>query len=62
MAARRPAKLAIGKKATATKLCPSCQRQGKEQAMSVMKMVRITKPSGMFWVCPSCNAEVPTHH
>ncbi|MFA5625166.1 MAG: hypothetical protein WC966_08965 [Bradymonadales bacterium] len=61
MAARRPAKIAIGKKATNVKLCPSCQSNGKEQAMSVMKMVRITKPSGMFWVCPSCNAEVPTH-
>ncbi len=60
MAARRPAKITTTKKDIYVKLCPSCKADGKEQAMGIIKMVRRTKPSGMFWVCPSCNAEVPT--
>lgn len=62
MAARRPAKIATTKKEKYVKYCPTCAAKGKEdQAMQLLKMVRCTKPSGMFWVCPVCNSEVPTH-
>ena len=60
MAARRPAKIATTKKAQHTKLCPACKAKGQETLMSIMKMVRYTRPSGMYWVCSSCNHEIPT--
>jgi len=60
MAAKRPAKISSTKKVIYTKKCPACQAQGKDSNMGIIKMVRHSKPSGMFWVCPVCAAEVPT--
>lgn len=60
MAAKRPAKISKAKKGTYIKNCPTCQSQGKESAMNIVKMVRHSKPSGMFWVCSQCATEVPT--
>jgi len=62
MAARRPAKIATTKKVQFVKHCPACKGNGKETAMSIIKMVRHSKPSGMFWVCPTCGNEVPSAH
>lgn len=61
MAAKRPAKISTTKKAVYVKKCPACMAKGADSNMSLMKMVRHSRPSGMFWVCPKCNAEVPTH-
>ncbi|PIW00674.1 MAG: hypothetical protein COW42_07095 [Deltaproteobacteria bacterium CG17_big_fil_post_rev_8_21_14_2_50_63_7] len=60
MAARRPAKIATKKRGGFVKLCPSCKSNDKDSPMSIVKMVRQTKPSGMYWVCGTCEAEVPT--
>ena len=51
MAARRPAKIASAKKAYYVKECPVCKSKDKESPMAVIKMVRHSKPSGMYWVC-----------
>ncbi|MBQ1267575.1 MAG: hypothetical protein IIY06_12615 [Proteobacteria bacterium] len=61
MAAKRPAKISTTKKVVYVKECPACAAKGKKSNMSLMKMVRHSRPSGMFWVCPTCAAEVPTH-
>lgn len=61
MAAKKPAKISTTKKVVYTKKCPACAAKGTESNMSLMKMVRHSRPSGMFWVCPKCAAEVPTH-
>ena len=60
MAAKRPAKISTTKKVVFKKKCPACMAKGTESDMGIIKMVRHSKPSGMFWVCPKCNAEVPT--
>jgi ssDNA-binding Zn-finger/Zn-ribbon topoisomerase 1 len=54
----RPAKLAIraGRDAGKTKTCPAC----KNPKMQVVKFVRHSRPSGMFWVCDKCSNEMPT--
>jgi len=55
----RPAKLAIraDRDAGKTKVCPSCANP----KMIVVKMVRQTRPIGIFWLCEKCNYEVATH-
>ncbi|MBO4350694.1 MAG: hypothetical protein J6A01_07110 [Proteobacteria bacterium] len=60
MAAKRPAKISTTKKVVYKKKCVVCAAKGTDSDMSIIKMVRHSKPSGMFWVCPKCNAEVPT--
>ena len=53
----RPAKLAIrGRHSGKTKNCPAC----KNPKMQVVKFVRHSRPSGMFWVCDKCSNEMPT--
>ena len=54
----RPAKLAIrgDRDAGKTKLCPSCQNP----KMTVVKFVRQSRPSGIFWLCEKCNYERST--
>lgn len=54
----RPAKLAIrgDKDAGKTKVCPSCSNP----KMIVVKFVRHSKPSGLFWTCDKCGYEVTT--
>lgn len=54
----RPAKLAIrtDRDAGRSKACPSCGNP----KMQVVKFVRSSKPSGMFWLCDKCNYEVST--
>jgi hypothetical protein len=55
----RPAKLAIraDRDAGKSKVCPSCANP----KMVVVKFVRQSKPSGLFWLCEKCNFEVSTH-
>ncbi|MBS7380409.1 MAG: hypothetical protein KIG72_03970 [Bradymonadales bacterium] len=60
MAAKRPAKISTTKKVVYKKKCPACMAKGTESEMGIIKMVRHSKPSGMFWVCPKCNCEVST--
>ncbi len=60
MAAKRPAKISTTKKVQYKLKCPACMAKGTESEMAIIKMVRHSKPSGMFWVCPKCNAEVST--
>lgn len=58
MATRRPAKIASAKKGkAAAKLCPVCEGE-----MQISKLIRVTGPSGMFWVCQnaSCSTLVTT--
>jgi len=45
MATKRPAKLAIGKKAQQVKLCPETGKP-----MTATKVLRKNGPSGMMWV------------
>lgn len=54
----RPAKLAIraDREAGKVKACPSCGNP----KMSVVKFVRQSRPSGLFWLCDKCGAESPT--
>ena len=54
----RPAKLAIrtDRDAGKSKECPACQNP----KMTVVKFVRHSRPSGMYWVCDKCNYEMPT--
>ena len=54
----RPAKLAIrtDRDAGKNKECPSCHNP----KMLVVKFVRHSKPSGMYWLCGKCNYEMPT--
>ncbi|MBQ9394958.1 MAG: hypothetical protein IJU23_05515 [Proteobacteria bacterium] len=57
----KQAKISTTKKVVFKKKCPYCLAKGDDkQEMSIIKMVRHSKPSGMFWVCPKCAAEVPT--
>lgn len=55
----RPAKLAIraDRDAGKTKVCPACANP----KMTIVKFVRQSKPSGIFWLCEKCNHEVATH-
>lgn len=58
MATRRPAKIASAKKGKATqKQCPECDNE-----MQIAKLIRVSGPSGMFWLCQngSCNSLVTT--
>lgn len=58
MATRRPAKIASQKKGKGIlKHCPTCDGE-----MQVTQLIRVTSPSGMFWLCQnaSCNALVTT--
>ncbi len=58
MATRRPAKIASAKKGKANvKLCPVCQTE-----MQITKLIRVTEPSGMFWLCQSgsCSTLIAT--
>ncbi len=58
MAARRPAKIASAKKGKANaKACPVCEGE-----MQISKLIRVSGPSGMFWLCQngSCNSLVTT--
>lgn len=58
MATRRPAKIASAKKGKAVqKHCPECEGE-----MQIAKLIRVSGPSGMFWLCQngSCNALVTT--
>ena len=54
----RPAKLAIrtDRDAGKAKECPSCQNP----KMVVVKFVRQSRPSGMYWLCDKCKYEMPT--
>ena len=54
----RPAKLAIrtDREAGKVKECPACNHP----RMTVVKFVRQSRPSGMFWLCEKCNYEMPT--
>ncbi len=52
---KRPAKISSkNKDGGGVQTCPTCEKD-----MSVVKMVRQTAPSGMFWVCDSGH-EIPT--
>ena len=55
----RPAKLAIraDRDAGKQKACPSCANP----KMTVVKFVRYSRPSGMFFLCEKCGHEVATH-
>ena len=57
MATRRPAKLAINKKEKQAKHCPECEAE-----MQITKLIRVTGPSGMFWLCEnnSCSTLLTT--
>ncbi|MGC6416059.1 MAG: hypothetical protein ACON3Z_02965 [Bradymonadia bacterium] len=53
----RPAKIAgRGRDAGKSKACPSCNNP----AMTAVKFVRQTQPSGIFWLCDKCGHEQPT--
>ena len=54
----RPAKLAIraDRDAGKSKQCPQCENP----KMEVVKFVRYSRPSGMFWFCNKCGYESPT--
>jgi hypothetical protein len=51
---RRPAKISSKKKGDRVKECPTCDKD-----MIVIKIVRHSGPSGMFWRCDSGH-EIPT--
>lgn len=58
MATRRPAKIASSKKGTKdVRICPACQSE-----MQVTQLIRVSGPSGMFWLCQSgtCGTLVAT--
>ena len=58
MATKRPAKIASSKKGKKeARLCPACQSE-----MQITKLIRVSGPSGMFWVCQSatCSSLVAT--
>lgn len=54
----RPAKLAIrtDREAGKVRACPSCGNP----KMTVVKFVRQSRPSGLFWVCDKCGHEMAT--
>ncbi len=54
----RPAKLAIrtDRDAGKTKSCPNCDNP----KMTVVRFVRQSRPSGIFWYCEKCGHEIPT--
>jgi hypothetical protein len=55
----RPAKIAgRGRDAGKTKICP--QAGCNDVAMTAVKFVRQTQPSGIFWLCDKCGHEQPT--
>ena len=51
---KRPAKIGSRKKGGGTRVCPNCEKD-----MVVIKMIRHSGPSGMFWRCESGH-EIPT--
>jgi ssDNA-binding Zn-finger/Zn-ribbon topoisomerase 1 len=55
---KKAAKLAIrtDRDAGKSKICPSCGNP----KMSIVKMVRSTRPSGIFWFCDKCDHEEAT--
>jgi hypothetical protein len=53
-AKKRPAKLASSKKKGGERSCPTCDKD-----MQVVKIIRHSGPSGMFWRCESGH-ELPT--
>ena len=58
MATKRPAKIASSKKGKKeVRMCPACQSE-----MQITKLIRVSGPSGMFWVCQSapCSTLVAT--
>ena len=58
MATAKKAKLAIrtDRDAGRNKVCPSCANP----KMTVVKFVRQSRASGIFWLCDKCNHEEPT--
>ena len=56
--AKKAAKLAIreGRDAGKNKVCTECSNP----KMSVVKFVRSTRASGLYWLCDKCNHEIPT--
>ena len=57
MATKRPAKIAGRKKIAQGKACTTDACDG---LMTPVKFVRWSKASGMFWLCPKCENEIPT--